>query len=887
MKSGGWLRAEGSDRRPGCATSSWARRALLAGLAAGALCWLAAADAQAQSAPVQRTVFKLPASNGHCALLLDLEQARLTHFREHLFATEEPLLDAAGNEVWANGQFQSVPTRDLLYDAYFGLRVGGSQAWLTADPVDLDASGYAPYVDGATGGTGVLRMVQHRGALQLEQYAFTPRGLDHAGFVMALHVVNTGAVPATGVSVFTIHNFHLGFGRPGVNAEIGEQNETVSYDGAAGRHDLLERAFAGVVVARPLGTVAHHAGSSSLSPPNQNIYAIVNGGAAVDLPDLAGQAPTANGSISGFQFDLGDLAAGDERWVGVVFAHHGDPFGAAQVQGWLDQYVAAEGAQALVEAEIAAWAGFQAALTVPAGLSAGDETLFRHSAVMLDMAQVHDSHAYLREWLSTDGEPRYTRFGTTLNGPPATLPATIAHRGDGAVIASLPPGEWTVAWIRDGSYAAAAMAAAGMSTEARAALSFYLGAEAGRFQSWSELAGYGMPPYLISLTRYQGFGVEETDFNDHGPNLEFDGIGLFLWALRRYELASGDTTLVDDSWPIVSTEVADVLVALIDPATGLLRPDSSIWEHHWNGWQRTWTYSNITAARGLCDAAALAGRVGDTTRATQYHDAAVALRQAIAEKLTDASHALASNAEELAEGEGYWDAAVLDALAFELFHPTGAIAQATLAGLDTHLGVPAGAGWSRNDDLTDHGGGNDLSPWGSSYDSAEWVVTDLRGAVAATLGGDVARRDQLSNWVRDQALANYLEVAETFDESTGLYKFNSPMMGFGAGAYVLALAARSAQPDPACGAYFDQPAGGGGGAGGSGAAGGSGGGQGAGTPSGGSAGFVPGAGGNAQTDEGCGCRIARRADPSGQPWTAGLFFALAAGVLARRRRSQS
>src|SRR5262249_60603397 len=117
------------------------------------------------------------------------------------------------------------------------------------------------------------------------------------------------------------------------------------------------------------------------------------------------------------------------------------------------------------------------------------------------------------------GGPRKPRCGAPPGAPPATLPATIAHRGKGAVIASLPPGEWTYAWIRDGAYASVAMASIGMKDEARAALSFYLGAEAGRFQQWDELKPYGMPPYQISLVRYHGFGVEETDVNDFGPNL--------------------------------------------------------------------------------------------------------------------------------------------------------------------------------------------------------------------------------------------------------------------------------------------------------------------------------------------------------------------------------
>jgi MYXO-CTERM domain-containing protein len=205
-----------------------------------------------------------------------------------------------------------------------------------------------------------------------------------------------------------------------------------------------------------------------------------------------------------------------------------------------------------------------------------------------------------------------------------------------------------------------------------------------------------------------------------------------------------------------------------------------------------------------------------------------------------------------------------------LFDPKGAIAKATLAGLDAHLAAPAGAGWSRNDDRFDHAGKDDVSPWGSEYDSAEWVVTDLRGAVAMHRAGDDARSDRLLRWVRDQSLANYLAVSETYDEGTGVYKFNAPMVGFGAGVYALALVERSREADPACGAYYDESASTGAG--------------GASSSSTGGGGASAGAGGSdarASSDEagGCGCRLAG-GSPSGA-WVAALALAL---TFARRRR---
>ena len=764
-------------------------------------------------APVQRTVTRLPSANGHGAVILDLATRRVTHFREHLFATEEPVIDAAGNDVWVGNQPQSIASRDVLYDAYFGLRHDGSQAWLTSTAADPDASGYAAWGPGKTGGTGIATLVQKAGALEVTTYVFAPRALGHTGFVMAARVRNTGATKASGVALFSLHNFHLGFGRPGVMAKIAENGETISYD--AGKGDFLERGFAGVVVTRGLGAIGHHAAWNGASAASANAFSIVDTSAG-DLPDVSGDQPTGDGSVSAFQSASSDLDPGAEAWFGVVSAHAGDPFAGPAVEGWLDAYATGKTSKDLLDAETAEWAAFQQKVIVPAGATADEETVLRHQATMLKLAQVEDDTAYLREVLSKDGEPRRTRFGTTPGSTtPATLPATIAHRGKGAVLASLPPGEWTVTWSRDTAYSIAAMSAIGMKDEAAAALGFYLGAEAGRFQQWNELKPYAMPPYQISLVRYFGFGVEETDVNDFGPNLEFDGFGLFLWALGQYETKTKDTAVADAAWDAITTKVADPIVALIDPKTGLVKPDSSIWELHWNGRQRSFAYTSITAVRGLCDAAAIADRKGDAAHATKYRTAALGIRKALATQVTDPSHALGVSHEGVMAGKGYWDAAVLDAIAMGLFDPKGAISKATLAGLDAHLATTAGAGWSRSDDKTDG------SPWGGDYDSAEWIFTDMRGALAERLAGDVTRSDRLYKWVREQTIANYLEVSETYDETTGVYKFNAPMIGFGAGAWALALAGRDAPPDPACGAYYDESGSGGtGGAGGSGTGGG-------------------------------------------------------------------
>jgi uncharacterized protein (TIGR03382 family) len=773
--------------------------ALIAALASFSLA------ASASAAEPQRTRYALPSANGWGALLVDLKAGKATQLREHMFAAEEPQIDEQGQDIWNGGQFAAIHTRDVLYDAYFGVRAAGQQLWLPSVPVDEDASGYAAWSDNEAVGTGIVAMVQPLGALEATTFAFAPQGLEAAGMVLLLRLRNTGALPLQGVQAFSLHNFHLGYGRAQepwhVGEDIGANGETVEFFGGP-QPRFRERGFAGVVVTRALTPIVH-----SGVGPEVDVYGLIAQGGA-ELPDNAPPPGAVDDATTAFQWDVGDLAPGAEAWVGIAAIHRGDPFAGEEAEADLEAWIDGVGPQVMFARERGFWADFHAGVKLPDGLKAAEVPMLRQSAAMLHMGQVQEDRSYAREWLSKDGEPRRTRF-PGLNNQPATLPGWIKHRGQGAVLASLPPGEWTYSWIRDGAYATTAMAVLGMKEHARASLKFYLDAEAGRFQHWSELEPYAMPPYQISLVRYQGFGVEETDFNAFGPNLEFDGFGLFLWALRAYEVATGDTSLADERWEQIATEVADVLVALVDPNNGLIRADSSIWETHWLGRERQFTYTSITAARGLCDAAAIAERRGDSARAELYKKTGESIRAAIAERATDEAGALASSVEELQAGRGYFDAAVWDAVAMGLFDPKGPIAQATRAAFDVHLRVDAGPGWSRNDDRWDHANAEDLSPWGSDYDSAEWVITDLRGSIALRAGGDAARADALIDWVRDQAAVNYYMAAETFDEATGVYKFNAPMLGFGAGAYALALAHRDgALTDPACGAYYVEEGGG-------------------------------------------------------------------------------
>lgn len=404
------------------------------------------------------------------------------------------------------------------------------------------------------------------------------------------------------------------------------------------------------------------------------------------------------GVAHGPRWELADLGVGETRWVGVRLT----PGGHEEI----------EAPQALLEQELTAWEAWR--VPPPPGLSPMERRVWRQSESVLRMAQVR-----------------------------APAPA------GGAILASLPPGMWWIAWVRDMAYAVAALAQAGHAVEARAGVEFWVGAEAGRYR---EYVGVDYP---VSVTRYFGDGGEESDFNEDGPNIEFDGFGLAIWAAH---VAGSDA--LDGG--------ADTLISLIDPDTGLVSADSSIWEVHWNGRQKRFAYTSIVAARGMCDA----GRPDD----------ARSLRDAIVRHLVADDGGLAQSYEELTGGLGSVDAAVLEAINFGLVDPGGALANATVERLRATLTPPHGAGLMRNDD-------------GGGYDRQEWVFIGLRLAVALRRMGRSDEADAVLDRFTLYADANHGLHAELLHESAATYRGAVPMVGFGAGAWQLAIVARQQLPD--------------------------------------------------------------------------------------------
>jgi GH15 family glucan-1,4-alpha-glucosidase len=621
------------------------------------------------------------------------------------------------------------PSKNFGHGLFFGYRRAGLSQWLTDLP--LEETGYVP-------GTGIVRTLEHAGGIAYECFYFAPlASCTETALVAIVHATNEGPQDVTDCALFADLDFHLG-------GDADAAGEWV-WNYAPGSFMEGKDQTGNRIAYRALGPLAHWCAGNT---PANDPLAIVNaGGHLTDQND--GQTPAADVKV-GFESPVatsgGAFAAGSEAWFGValVLREDGDEPG---IQADLDALVGPSDAPALLAREKAFWDAWHAGEILPPGATPDEIAVMRQSGAVLKMAQCREGGA-----------------------------------GAGQILASLPPGQWNIAWVRDACYAIRALVATGHMAEARAGLAFFLNASAGALQS------YVGAPYAISVARYTGGGVEESDDDGQGPNVELDDFGEFLGALRAYVEASGDTALLLAAWPTVRDQVADVLVSVID-ANGLVRADSSIWERHQTTKTDTpdgakhFAYTSITAVDGLEAASALAAIAGDAAKAQDYAAAAARVLAAIEGRLVLAG-AICSSLEDAPQGIALaLDGSVVEAVNWGLESPTATsqIATATMAALDgLRTFSLLSPGYLRNTSAKTYGPDN----W---YDRQEWVFIDLRAVSALARVGRKADAGTVLDWVTAQTRANFDLVAELYDEGSADYRGAVPMAGFGAGAFILAV----------------------------------------------------------------------------------------------------
>lgn len=623
---------------------------------------------------------------------------------------------------------EGVLRRNLAYDFYFGVRQGATATagWLNAPTIAGDAS----YVDQSH----IIDAPATLGAIATESYFFAP--FDYPGNAMVALLKAPAATDG-----FVLFNFHLGSGG---GETPGSDGESIRY--VAASNAIVETGpGGGFMVYVPLSKVAHMDCSG--------VYAKVLAGS--DLGDNT--SCSGNDVVPAFQG-----AIDGDGWMGaaVQFVDSANPADADAAAASLAAWAKARTPMQLLSdarAELEAWRK-----PPPASLpmcNDAERQVWRQSEAVLRMAQVRE-------------------------------PNTATRFNNGMILASLPPGMWHTAWVRDATYAIVALSRSGHYAEAKAGLEFLLNAQpVGSYASY-----VNNQSYRISLTRYFGNGQEECDWSTNGPNTEMDGWGLTLWAARQYVEASGDmrwltsTTGFGAVYDVLQGGVAAPLEANLEttaPNQSIVRADSSIWEVHQPG--KHYAYTTMAAARGFCDLAALAQKSGKASDVSHYAALSSTVKSAFYTRFADPTMALGGSVEGLA-AKVYYDGALAEAFNLDLLPDySGPLASSTLT-LFNHLRVASG-GFKRDNDN------------GSSYDNNEWIFIDLRVSDALRRAGQVADADRFLTQVVQQAAANFDLVPELLNDTAGAGAIGSfagsiPMVGYGAGTLMMVMMDRSGAWEP-------------------------------------------------------------------------------------------
>lgn len=374
---------------------------------------------------------------------------------------------------------------------------------------------------------------------------------------------------------------------------------------------------------------------------------------------------------------------------------------------------------------------------LPKFLSKDEKNLFEQSITVLKMAQVSKYH------------------NNKLS--------------QGQILASLPPGMWNIAWIRDGVYSIFALNNLGLFDEAKLALEFYLNAKANHYKTYYHIDGkdYGIGvDYQISVCRYFGNGTEESDANNDGPNIEIDGFGLFLQAFADYVVKSNDNDLFERYHQKIYDKIIIPIIHNID-SNNLIRKESGAWERHLPGKQ--FAYTSVSCAKGLLDYANLCKEKDPELyeKLVNYYEK---LKQGINLLLVDNKYYRGTfeniNKDEIEH---------FDALTFEIFNSNISndknLFKSHYEVYSKKLRINAFRGFARVNS-------ND---W---YDRKEWIFIDFRVATALNKFGYKNEADKLVKWILYNAKKNNNLIPELLDEITAKYEGAIPMVGFGAASFI-------------------------------------------------------------------------------------------------------
>ena len=364
------------------------------------------------------------------------------------------------------------------------------------------------------------------------------------------------------------------------------------------------------------------------------------------------------------------------------------------------------------------------------------------------------------------------------------------RHGNGLIVAALPD-VYSTAWVRDMAWSTVALARMGHRQEARAALLGYFNARpTGKMRR--EVNG---ADYQISVVRYWGDGAEEPFFTQEGAtNIEFDNWGETLWALGQYLGRYDDPALLRAAThrgPLYETArdfIVKPLMANMEAYGGglIVSPDTSIWEEHQKD-SKHFAFSTAMAIVGLREFADVARRAGDEGAGRRALNDAALLQKGFAAAFIR-NRQLRGTLEQGHKND--IDGALIPIINFGIARDSRVIRD-TIDRMEL-LKVVSGGYRRVRSNYTDP---RIFEYW---YERQEFLFVDLSLAELYRRVGRTADADAILSRIVAKAAADHniipeMYVAlpcELFPGKIGDATGAMPMVGYGAGAYILHLLER-------------------------------------------------------------------------------------------------
>jgi hypothetical protein len=442
--------------------------------------------------------------------------------------------------------------------------------------------------------------------------------------------------------------------------------------------------------------------------------------------------------------------------------------------GWAIVSVEDAKEAAKVVAEVRAWQG-----ATPAGDLAGRE------AGELERWRVRPGG----EALTEEERKLWRQSETVLRMGQVREPNGPQRSGSGLVLASLPDGEWFISWVRDMTYAVTAMARMGHQDEAKKALMAMLTAN-----GTGVTRGPTDRPYQISTVRYFGNGAEEADYSGQAVrNVEYDSWGLALWAFGEYFKQFRDVAWLDAPAKPGQTVYGELKDRVVAPLLDKLEPcgdglivaaDTSVWEQN-DSAAKHYAFSTIAAIAGLRDFRTMAEAKGDQATVKVLDEQLAKLERGF-------NHAFVKGGELRgtleASPRNDMDGALLEAINFGIVKDPALIKST----LDRMVTLRTASGGFRRVTGT------------TGYELQEFVFIDLALARALRGQGRTAEATAIERRLVTKANAQQSLIpemymsqnADDFEGPIGSPTGATPMVGYGAGAYILSMLGRRTGPQP-------------------------------------------------------------------------------------------